>query len=117
MNDFILLIVLGCLAEVYVDQMRDGMPIVENAVEALGHLEKQRSMEDAVALYCNGMKGPLHAPTWTPLEFSKLHHEFQLQSIAMFSSKVIFDDDRVYLNKLTVRIFNLNNDFQSTHTF
>ena len=92
----------GSLVGVYVEQMKTGIPYVENAVQTMAQLENKKAQEEAVAFYSSKMRESLMMPVLDDKTFSRCHNECLQQAIELFLSKSVFDKDHEYQKKMMV---------------
>ena len=76
---------LGSLVGVYVEQMKTGMPYVENAVDAMAQIENKKASEEAVDFYNSKMLESLQMPVLDNSEFSRCHNDCLQQLSKSFS--------------------------------
>ena len=116
----VVLEVLGSLVEVYVEQMKTGMPYVENAVDTMAQIENKKAREEAVAFYSSKMRQSLQMPVLYDSDFSRCHNDCLQHAIEVFLSKSVFDKDQEYQKTMNVndpwssplfRWYNIKDDF------
>jgi len=94
--------VLGSLVEVYVEQMKTGVPYVENAVETMARLENSQAKDEASALYYALMLESLKMPVDDDAAFSRCHNTCLQRAIDLFLSKAVFDNDHTFQRQMNV---------------
>lgn len=90
----------GTLVEVYVEQMKTGVPYVENAVETMARLENNQAKDEASALYYNLMLESLKMPVDDDAAFSRCHNTCLQRAIDLFLSKAVFDNDHTFQRQM-----------------
>ena len=92
----------GTLVEVYVEQMKTGVPYVENAVETMARLENNQAKDEASALYYNLVLESLKMPVDDDAEFSRCHNTCLQKAIDLFLSKAVFDNNHTFQRQMNV---------------
>ncbi|XP_061875863.1 guanylate-binding protein 1-like [Colius striatus] len=86
-------ILLGKLAETYVEAIRSGaVPCVESAVLALAEAQNTAAVTEAVALYQALMAQRVRMPTETLEELLELHSQCEKEMLELFMARAFEDD-------------------------
>ena len=96
------------LANGYVDAIRNGaVPCILSTVEMVGKMENQRSLDESIALYRQEFTRWVQMPTDTLQQMSDVHHLCVRMAAEFFLKLAVFDDEKIFYQKLMVRWYHL----------